>query len=102
MDRVHLRLTRDAEDVVDLEVGLDRALALADQIGLVGLEAVQREAVLLGVDRDGADAELVGGAQHADGDFAAVGDEEAADPLRHGRFHSKMGAGNTRGDAWRP
>ena len=50
-----------------------------DLVGLVGLEAVQRELVLLGLDRDGLDAELVGGAEHADGDLGAVGDEDLGD-----------------------
>ena len=40
---------------------------LADQIGLVGLEAVQRQLVFLGKDRDGLEAELVGGAKDANG-----------------------------------
>ena len=53
--------------------------AAADLVGLVGLEAVQRELVLLGPDRDRLDAELVGGAEHADGDLGAVGDEDLGD-----------------------
>jgi len=36
---------------VDLQIGLDRAFALADQIGLVGLEPVQRQLVLFGIAR---------------------------------------------------
>ena len=47
-----------------------------DQVGFVGLEAVQREPVLLGVDGDGAQAEFVGGPEDADRDFAAVECEE--------------------------
>jgi hypothetical protein len=62
--------SRCADDVGDVEVGLERLLALADQVALVGLEAVQREAVLVGVDGDGPDAEFGGGAHHADGDLA--------------------------------
>jgi hypothetical protein len=34
---------------------------------------MDRKAVLLGEDRDGAQAEFVGGAEDADRDFAAVG-----------------------------
>ena len=51
----------------------------ADLVGFVRLEAVQRMFVLFGPDRDGLDAELVGGAEHADGDFGAVGDEDLGD-----------------------
>ena len=85
MDRIDLRFLGDADDVVDVEVGRDRFLAGADQVGLVGLEAVQGEAVFVGVDGDGADAQFAGGAQDADGDFAAVGDQEAADLFHGGR-----------------
>ena len=50
-----------------------------DLVAFVRLEAVQRIFVLLGPDRDGLEAELVGGAKDADGDFGAVGDEDLGD-----------------------
>ena len=55
----------------------------ADLIGLVRLEAVERKLVLLGIDRDGGDAEFGRGAEHADRDFRAVGDQQAADTSSH-------------------
>ena len=67
---------RQGDDALDIEIGLDRAFALADQVGFVGLEAVQGEAVFLGIDGDGAQAEFVGRAQNADGDFAAIQSEK--------------------------
>ena len=60
----------------DVEVRPDRLAGLADAVRLVGLEAVQGEAVFVRVDGDGADAEFVGRAEDADGDLAAVGDEQ--------------------------
>src|SRR5690606_42068520 len=60
------------DDLVDGQVGPDGAPAAADDVALVGLVTVQSHAILLAVDRDGADAELGGGAKHADGDLAAV------------------------------
>ena len=84
MDRVDLRGLRDADDVGDIQVGIDGRAAGADEIALVRLHPMQREAVFLGVDRDRADAELGRGAHHADGDLAAVGDQETADTLGHG------------------
>ena len=41
-------------DALDVQVGGDRPLALTDQVGLIGLEAVNAEPVLLRVDRHGA------------------------------------------------
>jgi len=83
VDGVDLRLARDAQDVVDVQIGGDRLPALAHRVALVGLEAVQREPVLRRVDADGADAHLGGGAHDADRYLAPVGDENAAY-----RFHA--------------
>ncbi len=43
MDRVDALLLGQRDDAVHVEIGLDRALALADLVGLVGLEPVQAE-----------------------------------------------------------
>jgi hypothetical protein len=42
---------------------------------------MEGEAVLLAVDGDGAEAQLVGGAEDADGDFAAVEGQKLLDHL---------------------
>ncbi len=92
MDGIGAGLDGDAHDVVDVEVGLDRALALADQVALVRLHAVQREAVLLRVDRDRADAQLVGRTHDADRDLAAVRDEQGL--YRAGLAHERIARGS--------
>ncbi len=84
MNGVGAGFLRHADDFGDRQVGFDRPEDLAvghfaDLVGLVGLEAVQRQLVFLGEDRDGADAELVGGPEHPDGDLRAVGDENLGD-----------------------
>jgi hypothetical protein len=66
-------------------VGLDGAEPLADAVGLVRLEAVEAELVLLGVDGDGALAQLGRRAHDADGDLATVGDQDLLE-LGHGRL----------------
>ena len=76
MDEVHALFLRQRDDARDVEIRADRALARADEIGFIRLEAMDGEAVFLGVDGDGAQAEFRGGAKDADGDFAAVGDEQ--------------------------
>src|SRR5262249_5638074 len=76
------------DEAGDVEVGADRLAGLADTVRLVGLEAVQGEAVFVRVDGDGADAEFVRAAEDADGDLAAVSNEQFADRrggrVRHG------------------
>ena len=79
VDRIGSVLARNAHHLVDAEVGLYRAHPPAHLVGFVGLESVQREAVLLRVDRDRFDPEFDRGAEHADGDFAPVGDEDPAE-----------------------
>ena len=70
----------DVEDRVGVQVALGRGLA-AERVRLVGVADVQRVTVELGVHRDRGDPELSTGAHHADGDLAAVGDQ---DLLEHG------------------
>ena len=50
----------DARMRVDVEIRPDRLARLADLVGLVGLEAVQGEAIFVRIDRHRADAQLVG------------------------------------------
>ncbi len=47
MNGVDAFLAGERDDVVDIEVGLHRAFALADEVSFVGFEAVEAEAVLL-------------------------------------------------------
>ncbi len=70
----------------NVEVGTDGLAGSADAVGLVGLETVQGEAVLMGVEGDGANPQLVGRAEDADGDLAAVGDQQLPDRGGGGRF----------------
>src|SRR6185312_10336534 len=59
------------------------ALALADLIGLVRLEAVEGEFVFLGIDRDGGNAQFRGGPENPDRDLGAVGHQQAAEGHGH-------------------
>jgi hypothetical protein len=73
VDGVDFPLLGKRDDSLDIEVGRNGPLVLADQIGFVGLESVQAKAVFLGLDALGAQPELGGGAHDADRDFSAVG-----------------------------
>ena len=64
--------------------GTDARLArFADGIRFIRLESMQGVAVFVSVERDGANAQLVRRAKDADGNLAAVGDEQLADRLMH-------------------
>src|SRR5207302_10111704 len=76
MNGVDAFFAGERNDAFDIEIRLDGSFTFADQIGFVGLEAMEGQPVLLGVDGDGPQAELIGGAQDTDGDFAAIQCEE--------------------------
>jgi trehalose synthase len=79
VDGVGADLSRQRDRRLDVEVGAHRPAGLADRVRLVGLDPVERRAVLVRVHRDGADPELGRGAHHADRDLPAVGDEHRDD-----------------------
>ena len=79
MDGVDPVFLGDRHDAVDIEIGANRLAGLPDQVGLVGLEAMEGEAVFVGIDRHGTDAQLMGRAKHPDRNLTAVGDEEFSD-----------------------
>jgi hypothetical protein len=82
VDRIRPRYPRDPDVLIDLQVSFDRPLTLTDEVGLVGLEPVQRQLVLFGIGGDGLDVQFIGSAKHPDSDFAAVGDKDLLDRHR--------------------
>ena len=71
------QLRGDFEDAVAAEIGVDGGRG-AEAVGFVGVEDVERGAIGVGVDGYGRDAELAAGPDEAEGDFAAIGDEDLA------------------------
>ena len=45
MDRVNIFLSRQIDNFVNAQIGIDRSLALADLVGLVSLVTMQRQLV---------------------------------------------------------
>ncbi len=72
VDSVNALLLGERNNSCNIEIGFDRALACANLVGFVGLEAMKRQAVFLRVDSDGAQAQLVCGAENPNGDFTAI------------------------------
>ena len=91
MDGVDLRLLRDGDDRIDVQIRAHRLAAGGgtDEKRFVGLESMERETIFVAVDRDGSQAELGGGPETADGDFRTIGDEQFLDLVGfiHGGFH---------------
>jgi hypothetical protein len=90
VDRVHPGLPGHAQDVLGVQVGGQRLPALADDVALVGLEAVQCLAILLRVDADGAHAQFRGGAHDTDRDLRTVGDQDRGDGGVVGTHHGTV------------
>ena len=76
MDHVDTLFLRQRDDAGDVEVSAHRTFAFADQIGFVGLEAVDREAIFLRVNGDGTQSEFGRGAEDANSNLAAIGNEQ--------------------------
>jgi hypothetical protein len=56
VDGIDFMLASQGDDAGDVEIGADRLAELADAIGLVRFEAMQRETVLVRVNGHGSDA----------------------------------------------
>src|ERR1700694_4000383 len=78
MDRIASRAFGDFDDPRAGEVAL-ASRRRADRVGGVGSADVQRVAVDLAVDSGRADAEVVAGANDAERDLAAIGDEDGGE-----------------------
>ena len=89
VDGIGARLDGGLDDQPGVEVGPHRMPGLADLVRLVGLEPVLGIAVLVGEHRHRLGAELVGGAEGADRDLAAVGHQN----LREHDRESPIGRG---------
>ncbi len=64
------------DDAGDIEISPNRLSDLADLIRFVGLEPMQREAILVGIDGDRSDSQFVGGTEDANRNFAAIGNQQ--------------------------
>ena len=85
VDCIHSHVPRNPNHATDVEVCANRLACFPDAICFVGLEAMESEAILVGVERDGADAEFVSRPKHADRDLASIGNEQLLEwGVRHG------------------
>ena len=75
MNRVDVGDFGGGDDGGNVEIAVGGARR-ADADGLVGKADVERVAVGLAVDGDGADAEFPAGVQNAQRDFAAIGNQD--------------------------
>ncbi len=78
MDRVASRPLGNLDDPRRIEIALARRRR-ADRIRRIGGADVQRVTVDIAVDRDRADAQVVAGADDAERDLAAIGDEDGGE-----------------------
>ncbi len=72
VDGVHTLLQGERNNPVQIEICLYRAKSFTHHVGLVGLEAVETEPVLLGEDGHGAQAQFRSRTHDPNGDFATI------------------------------
>src|SRR5690348_5474678 len=85
MNGFRAAIARDADDALQLQVRLGRGRG-PDVVGLVGVPNVDGVAVGVGVDGRRGDAELAACAHHADGDLAAIRDQDLVEKLAFQSF----------------
>ena len=78
MNRINFLFLGQRDDAGNVQVGFHGAFASAHLIPFVRFEAMQREPVFLRINGHGAQAEFIGGAKNANGDFAAVSGKQLA------------------------
>ena len=77
MNGVATRLEGECDQALAVEIG--GHAGATQRMRLVRLAHVQRGRVVFGIDGDAGETEIGGRARDADGDFAAIGDEQLAD-----------------------
>ena len=88
MDAVRARRFGRGDQRIDAQIALG-GRRRADPVRLVGEPHMQRLRVCVGIDRDRAQAEPLGGADDAAGDFAAIGDQDGCE---HGWARCQLAA----------
>ena len=86
MDRVDVVLNGLLDDVWNIQIGADRFALSPDFISLISFEAVQRESIFVRVDGDGSDTQLGRRSEHANCNFATIGDQQSFDFGHFGEF----------------
>ena len=86
MERIATGAPRHVHELINREVAFTRGRR-ADGVSFIGEANVERLAVDITEDRDGANAKLAAGAQDAHGDFTAIGDQ---DFLEHSKDYSEL------------
>ncbi len=75
MERIATGAPRHVHELINREVAFTRGRR-ADGVGFIGEANVERLAVDITEDRDGANAKLAAGAQDAHGDFTTIGNQD--------------------------
>ena len=73
MDGVYIVLVGNTHNIFNIQIGFHRALAPAYQIRFIGFVAMQGQRVFFGKNRNGANAQLIAGAEDANRNLAPVG-----------------------------
>ena len=76
MDRLAAALARGGDELADVEIRFGGGRG-TEQHGGIGLAHMRRQPIGLRVDRHGVETLFVAGANDAQRDFAAIGDEDA-------------------------
>ena len=81
MNGINPGIAGNAQNILDIKIGANGFVALANPVGFIGFEPMQGKTVFIRKNRYRADAKLVGGTQNANRNFTAIGNQKLTDFL---------------------
>ena len=81
VDGVHMAALGQVDDGGNIQIGAQGAQLFTHLVGFVGLGAEQAVGILFGIHRHSAQIQVRAGAEHTDGDLAAVGHQNFLDRM---------------------
>ena len=79
MNRVHMMLLTDTDDILYIQVSINRFVPFSHQVRFVSTVPVKRQYIFFGINSHRPDAQLIAGTEYTDGNLASVGHQDLPD-----------------------
>ena len=79
MNCVHMMLLTDTDDILYIQVSIDRFIPFPHQVRFVSTVPMKRQYIFFGINSHRPDAQLIAGTEYTDGDLASVGHQDLPD-----------------------
>ena len=79
MNCVHMMLLTDTDDILYVQVSINRFIPFPHQVRFVSTVPMKRQYIFFGINSHRPDAQLIAGTEYTDGDLASVGHQDLPD-----------------------